>query len=343
MNLVSSFKRLVWVLVFLVIVTLVTVLVFNHLIAPVELSQSLANIFRTAIVLVFGASILILIRHSKSHLEKRIGEQPATVFQFFMVLGAVIVMIFAVLRIFEVIAPTTLILSGGAVSIVIGLALSVFVGNILAGTLVLMTHAYRVGDNVIVNNVPGKIVEITNLVTKIMNDVGGLIIIPNTALAQGGVIITKVADHEKISPVRLPYDLGDRVFTTYMSGEGVVKELTPYYTKVLLDSGRELTFLNNSVLIGSVAVAKISGGADDTLKFTFRIGGGAEKTIKSIKNVARSNPTIFKSVPTVLYSSLDERTVELEISCKVDPIRKSEAKDIILKTAYSSKSRGLLR
>jgi hypothetical protein len=38
----------------------------------------------------------------------------------------------------------------------------------------------------------------------------------------------------------------------------VVKEITPYHTKILLDSGKELKFLNNSVLVGSVAVAKIS-------------------------------------------------------------------------------------
>lgn len=148
-----------------------------------------------------------------------------------------------------------------------------------------MSHAYRVGDDVIVNNVPGKIVEITNLVTRIRNDVGGIsadIVIPNTAIAQGGVIITKVPDHETISPIRLPYSLGDRVYTTYMSGEGVVKELTPYTTRILLDSGKELTFLNNSVLVGSVAVAKISTDID-TLKFTFRTGWDAEKTIKAIK------------------------------------------------------------
>jgi hypothetical protein len=32
-----------------------------------------------------------------------------------------------------------------------------------------------------------------------------------------------------------------------MSQEGVVKELTPFHTKILLDSGKELTFLNSSV------------------------------------------------------------------------------------------------
>jgi len=38
----------------------------------------------------------------------------------------------------------------------------------------------------------------------------------------------------------------------------------------------------------------------------------------------------------VLYSSLDGNVVELEISCKVDPTKKAEAKNILIETAYSS-------
>jgi hypothetical protein len=43
-----------------------------------------------------------------------------------------------------------------------------------------------------------------------------------------------------------------------MPGEGTVKEITPLHTRVLLDSGRELLFLNSSVLAGTVAVGKIT-------------------------------------------------------------------------------------
>lgn len=50
----------------------------------------------------------------------------------------------------------------------------------------------------------------------------------------------------------------DRIVSTYMNEEGVVQELTPLHTVIALDSGRELTFLNNSVLSGAVAVAKIA-------------------------------------------------------------------------------------
>jgi len=57
---------------------------------------------------------------------------------------------------------------------------------------------------------------------------------------------------------RLPYQKGDRVYTTYMNSEGVVEELDPMHTRIRLDSGMEITFLNNSVLSGTVAVAKVT-------------------------------------------------------------------------------------
>jgi len=43
-----------------------------------------------------------------------------------------------------------------------------------------------------------------------------------------------------------------------MNEEGVVKELTPLHTVIALNSGKELTFLNNSVLSGAVAIARIT-------------------------------------------------------------------------------------
>lgn len=130
--------------------------------------------------------------------------------------------------------------------------------------------------------------------------------------------------------------VGDRVFTTYMSGEGVVKELTSFYTKILLDSGRELTFLNNSVFLGSVAVAKVSAQVDELLRFSFMVDGDVEKVVKAIGREASSNPSLSKSSPLVRYLSLEGSRVELEVSCKSSPDLKSEAKSLVLKAAYVS-------
>jgi hypothetical protein len=62
---------------------------------------------------------------------------------------------------------------------------------------------------------------------------------------------------------RLPYSAGDRVITTLMNEQGLVKELTPLHTTIRLDSGKELILLNNSILSGTVAVAKITKKEDE--------------------------------------------------------------------------------
>jgi len=110
------------------------------------------------IVVVFGSVTILFIRRSRRLLSRHVGVHPATVFQFFMILAVRIVMIFAFLHIFQV-SPSNLLISGGIVSIVVGLVISTFVGNILAGTLVLMTHPFKVGDTVLVNNIPGRVEE----------------------------------------------------------------------------------------------------------------------------------------------------------------------------------------
>lgn len=255
---VSSIKRFALIVALLVIVAFGLVFSFDQLIAArTQLTTLIAQTVRTLIVVGFGLIIVLFIRRSKPLLSKYVGVHLAAVFQFFMILVVSIVIVFASLDIFQV-SPTTLLVGGGIASIVIGLVISTFVGNILAGTLVLMTHPFSTGDTVMVNNVPGKVEEITAMVTRIRNDIGGVIVIPNTAIVQGGVIVTTFPASETVTRGRLPYSLGDRVYTTYMNQEGVVKELTPFYTKILLDSGRELTFLNSSILTGAVAIAKIS-------------------------------------------------------------------------------------
>jgi hypothetical protein len=97
----------------------------------------------------------------------------------------------------------------------------------------------------------------TALVTKIATDVGQMSI-PNSAIASGAVIMVAIHKHESKFLSRLPYAVGDRVVSTYMNEVGIVKELTPLHTVIMLDSGKELTYLNNSVLSGAVAVAKLT-------------------------------------------------------------------------------------
>jgi small-conductance mechanosensitive channel len=258
---VSSIKRFVLIIVLLVLVAF-GIVVADYLFASPARLTSLTTpppdqILRTLIVISFGLIIMLFIRRSKPLLSKYLGAHLATFFQYFMILVVGIIVIFASLDIFQV-SPTTLLVGGGIASIIIGLVVSSVVGNILSGMFLSMSHPFNVGDTVVVNGIPGRVEEIGTLVTRIRNDIGGLVVIPNTAISQGNIIITTFPASEATALSRLPYSQGDRVYTTYMNEGGVVKELTPFQTKILLDSGRELTFLNSTVLTGNVAVAKIS-------------------------------------------------------------------------------------
>jgi small-conductance mechanosensitive channel len=254
---VNSFKRFAIFLTFLVILGISTIYIYDVFVAAtINLPIFLIQAFRIIIILGFWLTIILLLRQAKPFMTKRIGNQAATVLQFLMGAIAVIVMSFGVLHTLGV-SPDTLLTGAGIISITLGLVISTFVGGILAGALVFTTHQFKVGDIVLVNNIPGLVTDMTALVTKIKTDVG-LMSIPNSAIASGSVIITAVHRQEAKYQSRLPYSRGDRVVTTYMNEEGTVKELTPLHTTILLDSGKELTFLNNSILSGTIAVAKIT-------------------------------------------------------------------------------------
>jgi len=256
-GLVDSFKRFAIFLTFLIILGISTIYIFDLFVAaPINLPLFLIQAFRIILILGFWLTIILLLRQAKPFMTKRIGNQAATVLQFSMGAISVLVMSFGVLHTLGV-SPETLLTGAGIISITMGLIISTFVGSILAGALVFTTHRFKVGDTVLVNNIPGKVIDITALVTIIRTDVGQMSI-PNSAIASGVVIITAVHKYEAKSQSRLPYSIGDRVVTSYMNEEGIVKELTPLHTTILLDSGKELTFLNNSILSGTVAIAKIT-------------------------------------------------------------------------------------
>lgn len=255
---INSIKRFAVLLALLVFLAAGTLLIYDAFISsPINLPNVLDESIRLAVIVGFWLTILFFIGRTKPVIARRFGDQPATVVQLFLGSIAVLVMVFAVFRVFGA-SFQSLLEGAGIVSITIGLVMSTFVGSFLNGALVFATHRFRTGDNVLVNNIPAKITEVSALATRVRTDVGQ-VTIPNSAIASGAVIITRVHEYEKEIVGRLPYAQGDRVATTYMQGEGIVKELTPLNTRILMDSGRELLFLNNSVLTGAVAVAKITG------------------------------------------------------------------------------------
>lgn len=214
------------------------------------------NLVRISLIIGFWLIILSFVRRSRKAMTEHLGGLPTTFIQFFMGCVSFLIMFFAILREIGV-SPDSLLTGAGIASITISLIVSTFVGNILSGIFVFGSHGFRVGDDIIVNNIPGRIIETSAMITRVRTDTG-IVAIPNSAIASGTIMITKIQSREDAISSRLPYVQGDRVVTTYMQSEGTVTEITPLHTKIVLDSGKELTFLNNSVLAGSTAVARIT-------------------------------------------------------------------------------------
>ncbi len=256
-NLLDSLRKLVAFIVFIVIFAISTVSVFGlFATGPFNLPLFFQQLGDVIIVFGFGLTALYLLSRAKPLLAPHVGLQAATISQFFLMAIALATMTFVTLGIFGV-PISTLLTGAGIISVTVGLIISTFVGSILSGTLVFTTYQFKIGEDVMVNNVPGKIIDMTALVMRIRTDVGQ-ITIPNSAIASGGVIITAIRKPDVNQENRLQYLVGDRIITSYKNEEGIVKEITAFHTTVVLDSGKEIKFLNNSVLSGAVAIAKIS-------------------------------------------------------------------------------------
>jgi small-conductance mechanosensitive channel len=260
---VRSLQRLVIYLIITLILTLGTLYVFHQFIAaPISLPTLFDQAIRIIIIVGFWAAAILIIRHFKPLMSERMGNQAATIVQYVMLTIAILLMMFGILNVLQV-SATELLAGAGIISITAGLVISTFVGSILSGFLVFANYQFKVGDDVIVNGIPGSIIEMSALVMRIQTDVGH-VTIPNSAIASGGVIITVVHKYENFKPFRLHYLEGDRVMTSFMNEQGTVKQITPLNTVIQLDSGKEVTFLNNSILSGTVVIAKITQALSET-------------------------------------------------------------------------------
>ncbi len=255
-GIISSLRKLVVFIVLVVVLAGITVAFFElFVVDATNLSDPLDLIGDISIVFAFMIIAIYLITHVKRLLSPHVGVQAATIAQYLLVGLAVTVTMFVILGFFGV-TLSALLTSAGIISVTVGLIISTFVGGILSGALVFTTYKFKIGDDVMVNNMPGKVSDMTALVMRIRTDMGQ-ITIPNSAIASGGVIVTAVVPPLERQESRLPYSVGDRVATTFRNEEGIITGVTAFHTTILLDSGKEMTFINNSIFTGAVVVAKI--------------------------------------------------------------------------------------
>jgi small-conductance mechanosensitive channel len=107
--------------------------------------------------------------------------------------------------------PQTIFVGGGVTAVIIGIALSTIVGNILSGGLVLTTFPAKIGDSILIvnDNLRGRIDEVNLLYTKIITDQGSEYFVPNNAVIQGNIRLIKEEFPKLID--ELPFSIGDCV------------------------------------------------------------------------------------------------------------------------------------
>jgi small-conductance mechanosensitive channel len=329
----SSFGRFLLSVTLLFIGTAIAVSLFDQFFpAQPGVLGGLHDTFRLAIIVLAGGLVILLTRRLRLTIAGQAGAHLASMITFFMIILTAVGVFFGILNTLQV-STETLLLGGGIFSIVVGLVISTLFGNVISGALMLTTFPFKVGDGVMVNNVPGRIEQITTLYTSISTNSGGETIIPNSAIITGSITISKLPLGDSGFGTRLHYSVGDRVYTSYTASEGIVTEITPFYTKVLLDTGREAAIPNSGIFSGMVHVAVVKGYTEGLLGFSLKVDWDAEKTVSAL-TAAATDLTLFKSPLKVEYAGLEGKTVELKVTCVVDPTRKDEAKSALLKAAY---------
>jgi len=156
--------------------------------------------------------------------------------------------------------PQTILVGGGVVAIVVGIALSTIVGNILSGGLVLTSFPSKIGDAVFIvnDNIRGVIEEVNLLYTKVITDVGTEYYVPNSAVVQGTVRLIKEGVTIKD---QLPFSEGDHIELASSSINnryvGKVIKITLRFSSLITDDeSKEVMLSNSSIISGQFVIIK---------------------------------------------------------------------------------------
>jgi small conductance mechanosensitive channel len=189
-------------------------------------------------------------KFSKTH------KQFSSSVSFFVIIFITLIATIVILYLWNV-NPQEILVGGGVAAVVIGIGVSTIVGNILSGGLMLTTFPAKIGDSVFIvnDNVRGKIEEITMLYTKVMTDQGTEYVVPNNAIIQGDIRITKEPALDK----QLPFTEGDHIELTDSTGKytGIIIKITPNFSTLLSDDNKKETiFSNQTILSGRFIITK---------------------------------------------------------------------------------------
>jgi small conductance mechanosensitive channel len=217
----------------------------------INISGSVATI---AISFVIIATIRRIIHRS----TPMISQHMMAVISSFVIILISLIAIVVLMHLWNF-DPATILIGGGVIAIVVGIALSTIVGSILSGGLVLTTFPSKIGDAVFIvnDNIRGVIEEVNLLYMKVITDAGTEYFVPNNAVVQGNVRLIKEGVTIKD---QLPFNEGDHIELVGSSIDryvGTVSKITPRFSSLITDDdSKEVMLSNSSIVSGQFVIIK---------------------------------------------------------------------------------------
>jgi small-conductance mechanosensitive channel len=126
-----------------------------------------------------------------------------------------------------------LLASSAVIGIVVGFASQRTLGNFVAGLLIAFTQPLRLGDDVVIEGIEGRVEEIGLIYTFVRIESGDRLVIPNEKLASDTIRNSTIRSREKVAEISLQVppgqDLGavvDRLRTIADGGDVFVSDLS---------------------------------------------------------------------------------------------------------------------
>lgn len=210
----------------------------------------------TVIIITIAVATIAATRRILRKFSDELHSHLSASVSFFIIILIAFIASIAALYLWNI-NPQEILLGGGVAAIVVGIGLSVVLGNIFSGALMLTTFPAKIGDSIFIvnDNVRGRIEEITMIYTKVRTDQETEYVVPNNAIIQGNIRIAK-----DVSASRgLPFSEGDHVEISGPAGTytGTVIKVVPAFSTILSDDKKkEITFANSTILSTQFIITK---------------------------------------------------------------------------------------
>jgi small conductance mechanosensitive channel len=250
--------RLALTTLLVIALTWLSLYLFEQYLAPgIGIKHIHLQITESAVTVAMSFVLIYGVRQIIHKSLARISPHLSTVVSFFVIIT--VSSISAVVLMYQWgINPQVILVSGGVAAIIIGIALSTIVGNILAGGLVLTAFPAKVGDHVFMigDNTHGVIDDVSLMFTKVITEDGMEYYIPNNAIVQGSVRIIRETSQRR---PKLPISEGENVqiVTSSEKYTGTVSRITPkFFFLVTEDKKSEIMLPNANLLSGQYVIIK---------------------------------------------------------------------------------------